>query len=100
LWTISTSSICRPTVISGFSAVIGSWKIIDSRSPRSRRRSAGLTRSRSRPSKSMTPSEARTFGSGSSPITARAVSDFPEPDSPTTHTISRSPTAKDTSSTA
>jgi len=29
VWVSSTSSICRPQVITGLSAVIGSWKIID-----------------------------------------------------------------------
>jgi hypothetical protein len=32
-----TSAICSPTVISGFSAVIGSWKIMATWSPRSAR---------------------------------------------------------------
>jgi hypothetical protein len=27
-WTCSDSVICRPTFMTGFSAVIGSWKII------------------------------------------------------------------------
>ena len=34
-WTSITSSICRPIVSTGFSAVIGSWKIIAMRLPRS-----------------------------------------------------------------
>ncbi len=33
----STSSICSPQVTTGLSAVIGSWKIIDMRVPRSSR---------------------------------------------------------------
>ena len=78
---------------------MGSWKIMESRSPRSARRSGPERARRSRPSKRMAPAEARTF-SGSSPITARAVSDLPEPDSPTTQTISPSSMEKDASSTA
>ena len=39
-----TSAICRPTGITGFSAVIGSWNTIAMRSPRSSRHVAGGAR--------------------------------------------------------
>ena len=38
VWVFSTSSICSPQVMTGLSAVIGSWKIIDMRVQRSSRR--------------------------------------------------------------
>ena len=48
-WATSTSSICAPTVISGFRAESGSWKIIASDLPRRDRRSASGMARRSRP---------------------------------------------------
>ena len=71
----------------GFSAVIGSWNTIAIRLPRSRRRRAAPTVSTSSPSSRIRPEDGvRIFGSR--PITAAAVTDLPEPDSPTTQTIS------------
>ena len=50
-WRSSASAIWSPTVNAGLSEVIGSWKIIASRSPRSSRSRAGGSFSRSSPSK-------------------------------------------------
>ena len=44
------SSVCRPTVISGLSAAIGSWKIMAMRPPRTARMPSGGSVSRSLPS--------------------------------------------------
>ncbi len=96
----STSAIWSPTFMTGLSAVIGSWKIIEMRSPRMRRISAGDLSSRSSPSSSTRPAVAVSCPGGSRPMTACAVTDFPEPDSPTTQTISPGATANETFSTA
>ncbi len=94
-----TSSICSPQRITGLSAVIGSWKIIDIRVQRSSRSLASPAASRFSPSSRTTPPLARNSG-GSNPITDWAITDFPEPDSPTRQTISPAATSKLTSSTA
>src|SRR4051812_42475209 len=99
-WTSIISSIWRPTVISGFSAVIGSWKIMAMRPPRTCRIRAALAASRSSPSKRIRPRTARTCGSGRSRMIARAATDFPDPDSPTRHRISPRPSVRENSETA
>src|SRR6478752_3891655 len=76
------SAIWSPTRITGFSAVIGSWKIIAICGPISARRSFAGIVSRSRPANSTRP-ESTSTPRGSRPATARRVSDLPEPDSPT-----------------
>jgi hypothetical protein len=96
----STSSICRPQHITGLSAVIGSWKIIAIRAPRRVRSRAAPARSRSSPSSEIRPADATSSPLGRRPMTACAVTDLPEPDSPTTHRISPRPTSRLTSSTA
>ena len=66
----------------GFSDVIGSWKIIDISSPRILRSWLGLAPIRSLPFHSASPLEIvvrRAF----SPMMVRQVTLFPEPDSPT-----------------
>ena len=71
--------------MTGFSDVIGSWKIIAISAPRTRRSSLvasalheiGALVARSRPPK-------RVFGERVSPMTVSAVTDLPLPDSPTT----------------
>ena len=79
--------------MTGLSAVIGSWKIMAMRVPRRSRRRAGVASSTSSPSSSTSPAVA-VSSRGSRPMTAWAVTDLPEPDSPTTHTISPAPTEK------
>ena len=80
------SPIWSPMLRSGFSAVIGSWKIMAMRAPRRRRISASDFASRSSPASSTCPAATRT-PSGSRRITALAVMDLPEPLSPTTQRI-------------
>ena len=78
--------IWSPILITGLSAVIGSWKIIAMRRPRNVRHSAAGNFSKSRPSKRIAPATGRISG-GNRPITAEAQTDLPEPDSPTTQRI-------------
>src|SRR5579883_58654 len=96
----TTSSICRPIVISGLSAAIGSWKIMAISPPRICRSRAALAASRFSPLKRMRPALTRSRRGGSNPRMLRAITDLPEPDSPTTQRISFSARARPTSSTA
>ena len=73
--------------IDGLSAVIGSWKIMPTRLPRSVRSVAASTWIRSIPSNSAAP-RSTLMARGSRPIRLCAQSDLPEPDSPTMHRIS------------
>ena len=95
----STSSICRPQVMTGLSAVIGSWNTIDMRVARSSRSRSGRAFATSSPSSRMLPPVTGSAW-GSSPIIACAMTDLPEPDSPTRQTISPRSTLKDTLCTA
>ena len=79
MWISSTSAIWSPTVMTGLSAVIGSWKIMAMRVPRRSRRRAGVALSTSSPSSSTWPALADS-SRGSRPITAWAVTDLPEPE--------------------
>ena len=81
----STSPIWLPTVYSGFSAVIGSWKIIAMRLPRRPRIWRSLLASRSSPSKRIAP---LVVALSTSRSTDSAVIDLPEPDSPTSANFS------------
>ena len=75
-----------PTVYIGFSAVIGSWKTMLTRAPRIDRHCAGVQSSSSRPSSRIDP---LTFADpGTRPRAARASMVLPEPDSPTTPSVS------------
>src|SRR5688572_28573218 len=95
----STSSIWSPQRMTGLSAVIGSWKTIDMRAPRSSRSRASPAARRFSPSRRIFPP---LTGSafGSRPMIACAITLFPDPDSPTRHRISPRLTAKDTPLTA
>src|SRR6266567_6515321 len=96
----STSAIWSPTFMTGLSAVIGSWKIMPIRAPRILRIAARDFARMSSPSSSTRPPATVNWRGGSSAMMAWAVTDWPEPDSPSTHTISPGLTAKDTFSTA
>ncbi len=85
--------IWSPIRISGLSAVIGSWNTIAMRLPRRRRSRAAPTLSTFSPWSRISPAEGVKMG-GRSPITALAVTDLPEPDSPTTQTISPGATSR------
>src|SRR6476620_3761269 len=84
----STSSSCQPTVNTGFSDVIGSWKIIEMSAPRSLRSSPSGSASRLRPPYSTSLAGSMIeFSGGSSPSVASDVTDLPDPDSPTSATV-------------
>jgi len=87
-WRITDSMIWSPMVKAGLSAVIGSWKIMAMRSPRSADQASVESPSRSRPSKRTRPSVTETGGVCSRPISASAVTDLPQPDSLTMHKVS------------
>ena len=73
--------ICSPMRWTGFSDVIGSWKIIAISSPRSRRSSSSLAvRTRSSPTRAIPSNVVFTFGVR--PMRVIADTDLPEPDSP------------------
>src|SRR5262249_26137792 len=98
----TASSIWSPTRITGFSALIGSWKIIDRWAPRSRWRSAPRRSSRFRPGRpeySTSPTD-HTGGDGISPMSVRHVTLLPQPLSPTRPRISPARSENETSSTA
>ena len=95
----SVSIICVPIVSTGFSVIIGSWKIIAMRSPRRRRIASSSRVARSMPSNITLPSTTRPGGSISRRID-RPVTDLPEPDSPTRPSTSPAWTTRSTPSTA
>ena len=93
---------------SGESEVIGSWKIIETRPPRIARIAAlsGASAAMSTPSASpgsarnrISPPEIRATD-GRIPITDCEITDFPDPDSPTSATVFPCGTRNDTPSTA
>jgi hypothetical protein len=73
--------------------VIGSWKIMETSLPRTPRISSSLSARRSRPFSAMEP-EMRLFALGSSRMTESAVTLLPDPDSPTTATVSFGSTSR------
>ena len=83
-WSCTASAIWSPTVNTGFSDVIGSWKIIEISLPRIFASSPSWSVTRSRPSNRMRESSAIRPGRSTSRITESAVTDLPQPDSPTT----------------
>jgi hypothetical protein len=95
-WRRITSTICVPIDSTGFSEVIGSCWISEICLPRIGRISAGDAARRSRPSNRMRPPSTRAFG-GRRRMTAKAVTDLPQPDSPTSARVSPASTAKLTS---
>jgi hypothetical protein len=97
-WTTRLSAIWSPIVKTGFSEVIGSWKIMPTRLPRIRRNPASSSASMSSPSNRMRPPSTRAGGSGSRRIAESAVTLLPQPDSPTSPSVSPGAIAKDTSS--
>ncbi len=72
----------------GFSDDSASWKIMAIFAPRVRRRSSGVIFSMSSPRKRISPCGIRAGGMSRMPITACAVTDLPEPDSPSTASVS------------
>ena len=82
------SPICDSIVCSGLSEVIGSWKMIEMSLPRMPRISCSDSSSSSRPLKRMLPEGCDAVGYGSSFRIDSALTDLPEPDSPTSATHS------------
>ena len=81
-WKRSDSVIWLPIFMTGFSAVIGSWKIMAISSPHSSRYCESLRPEISVPSKNTCP-ERIVVERGSRPMIDRDSTDLPEPDSPT-----------------
>ena len=82
------SAICSPTVKTGFSEVMGSWKIIEISLPRIFRICAGGKSSRFLPLYMIRPSVMRPGGVGIRRMIDSAVTLLPQPDSPTTPSVS------------
>ena len=102
LWSRRLSAICSPTVMVGFKNVVGSWKIMEIYFPLNSvsfffsgifKISVPLNRIWDR-------SPTSEIFSGRSCMMARAVMDFPQPDSPTTTRVSPFFSVKLTSLTA
>ncbi|CPJ37507.1 Protein of uncharacterised function (DUF1602) [Bordetella pertussis] len=93
------SAICSPMRSTGFSVISGSWKIMAMRLPRSCRICSSPSLRRSLPLKRISPSTTSPGGS-ISPSSENPVTDLPEPDSPTSPTISPRRTTRSTPSTA
>ncbi len=101
LWcSTSVSAICRPIVSTGLSEVIGSWKIIEIWLPRIARISASVSSSRFLPSNIRRPETILPGGEAISRRIESAVTLLPQPDSPTTASVSPGWTRKETPSTA
>ena len=98
-WRRRTSATCRPTGYTGFREVIGSWKIMAIRLPRSFRSAPSPKVRRSVSPKRISPAATRPAG-GTRPSTDRAVTLLPQPDSPTSPTILPRGMARSTPSTA
>src|SRR5579872_1034027 len=79
----TASAICSPTVSTGLSEVIGSWKIIAMSLPRIFRISDSLFFSRLSPLKLISPPSKRPGGEGMRRMIESALTDLPLPDSPT-----------------
>src|SRR5580704_13522076 len=94
------SAICHPTPYTGFRLVIGSWKIIDTRSPRTLCISRSERARRFRPSSSTEPDSIRPGGVATRRRIESAVTVFPQPLSPTRATVEPRGTSNDTPSTA
>ncbi len=93
------SAICVPMVSTGLRLVIGSWKIIAIRLPRSARMSSFDNAVISSPAKRIEPSIRPVSGAISRRIDS-AVTDLPQPDSPTMPSVSRGLRSNETPSTA
>src|SRR3954469_22446990 len=93
------SMSCTPMFFTGFSDVIGSWKIIAISSPRMPRNWREFILSRSLPFQSACP-ELIVFTRGLRPMIVRQVTLLPEPDSPTMPSVLPFSTWKLTPSTA
>ncbi|CFO04809.1 Uncharacterised protein [Bordetella pertussis] len=73
---------------------MGSWNTMAMRVARSSRRRRALAVTMSSPSTRAEPPETSRMPSGSNPMTASDVTDLPDPDSPTTQTVSPACTSR------
>src|SRR5947207_25612 len=96
---VMASSIWKPTFVTGFSEVIGSWKIIAPSLPRTSRISSSSNFVTSRPRNMILPAVIRP-GSGTSLRIESAVIVLPQPDSPTMPSVSPASMCSETPSTA
>lgn len=80
----------RLMVSTGFSELIGSWKIIEISAPRIFSSAFSGRESRFRPRYQTSPASTLPGGVGTRPITESALTLFPEPDSPTMASVSPS----------
>ena len=97
--TRSDSATWSPTVKSGLSDAIGSWRIIAIRLPRRRRISRSDLVTRSSPSKRTAPDAMRAAGGSKRMIESASVV-LPEPDSPTMPSVSPASRRNEMSETA
>src|SRR5687768_631985 len=95
----TASTICVSMRSTGFSVIIGSWKTMATRAPRTRRISSSRSPSRSTPSSRTRPPTMRP-GASTRPRIEKPVTVLPHPDSPTRPSTSPAFTAKLTPSTA
>ncbi len=87
-WISSGSMIWKPMVSTGLSEVIGSWKIIAMSRPRISRICSSVRSRRLRPSNRIRPPTTRPAGFASRRMMASEDTDLPQPDSPTSATVS------------
>ena len=87
-------------VSTGFRLVMGSWKIIAMLFPRIERTSSSSIFRTSAPSKMIEPFTIFPGGCGMSRMSESAVTDLPQPDSPTMPSVSPWSSSNDTPSTA
>ncbi len=95
----TVSTICVSIDRTGLSVIIGSWKIIAMRLPRSARIRSGGAPTSSSPLNRMLPPATRPGGS-IRPMIENPVTDLPDPDSPTSPSTWPRPRSNDTSATA
>ena len=88
LWARIASEIWSPTLCTGLSDVIGSWNTIAISPPRILRNSSIGIFSRSRPLYNACPPAIRPGGCGIRPRIESVLTLLPEPDSPTTPSVS------------
>ena len=98
--TSGPSAIWSPTRITGLSAVIGSWKIIDTSCRAARAGGPRRQRITSTPSITTWPAGDLRRGAAAAPRIARSAMLLPDPDSPTRPSASPGPTSNDAPSTA
>src|SRR5437870_3581039 len=99
-WISSPSVSWRPIERTGLSEVIGSWNTMPISRPRTRRISSSESFRMSRPLKRTRPPTIRPAGPATRRMMLSALTLLPQPDSPTSATVSLSFTSQDTSSTA